>query len=62
MVKPNVVSDEPHPATTDPQVLDVVLTFLSSHRVVVGEGPAYDYKWRGKAGAVQHGVKNLSWI
>lgn len=29
-VKPNVVSDKPYPTTTDPQVLDVVLTFLSS--------------------------------
>jgi len=53
-VKPNVVSDEPYPTTTDPQVLDTVLTHLSSHRVVVGDGPAYDYSWRGKAGAVRH--------
>ncbi len=52
-VKPNVVSDEPYPTTTDPQVLDVVLTFLSDHRVVVGDGPAYDYSWRGEAGAVR---------
>jgi uncharacterized protein (DUF362 family) len=54
-LKPNIVSDEPYPTTTDPQVLDVVLTFLSSHRVVVGDGPAYDYSWRGKAGAVRGG-------
>jgi len=52
-VKPNVVSDEPYPTTTDPFVLDAVLTFLSGHRVVVGDGPAYDYSWRGKAGAVR---------
>ena len=54
-VKPNVVSDEPYPTTTDPFVLDVVLTFLSGYRVVVGDGPAYDYSWRGKPGAVPQG-------
>ena len=53
-VKLNVVSDEPYPTTTDPQVLDTVLTHLSSHSVVVGDGPAYDYSWRAKAGAVSH--------
>src|SRR5665647_350733 len=53
-VKPNVVSNEPYPTTTDPKVLDTVLTYLSSHNVVVGDGPAYDYSWRGKAGAVSH--------
>ena len=53
-VKPNVVSNELYPTTTDPQVLDIVLTYLSSHSVVVGDGPAYDYSWRGKAGAVSH--------
>ena len=53
-VKPNIVSDEPYPTTTDPQVLDTVLTHLSSHSVVVGDGPAYDYRWGGKAGAVSH--------
>jgi uncharacterized protein (DUF362 family) len=50
-VKPNLVSDEPYPTTTDPQVLDVVLSFLSGHKVVVGDGPAYDYSLRGEAGA-----------
>jgi uncharacterized protein (DUF362 family) len=53
-VKPNVVSDEPYPTTTDPQVLDTVLTHLSGHSVVVGDGPAYDFSWRGQAGAVSH--------
>jgi uncharacterized protein (DUF362 family) len=50
-VKPNLVSDEPYPTTTDPQVLDAVLSFLSGHQVVVGDGPAYDYSLRGEAGA-----------
>jgi len=50
-VKPNVVSDEPYPTTTDPQVLDIVLSFLSGQDVTVGDGPAYDYRVRGEAGA-----------
>jgi uncharacterized protein (DUF362 family) len=51
-VKPNIVSDEPYPTTTDPQVLDAVLTHLSGYKLAVGDGPAYDYRWRGEAGAV----------
>ncbi|MGZ4908950.1 MAG: DUF362 domain-containing protein, partial [Halobacteriota archaeon] len=53
-IKPNLVSDEPYPTTTDPVVLDAVLTFLSSYHVAVavGDGPAYDYSWRGEAGAI----------
>jgi uncharacterized protein (DUF362 family) len=51
-IKPNVVLDEPYPTTTDPQVLDAVLTFLSDYKVAVGDGPGYDSIWRGKAGAV----------
>jgi uncharacterized protein (DUF362 family) len=50
-IKPNLASDEPYPTTTDPQVLDVVLSFLSGHQVAVGDGPAYDYSLRGDAGA-----------
>jgi len=50
-IKPNLVSDEPYPTTTDPQVLDTVLSFLSRHKVAVGDGPAYDYSFRGEAGA-----------
>jgi uncharacterized protein (DUF362 family) len=50
-VKPNVVSNETYPTTTDPQVLDIVLSFLSGHDVVVGDGPAYDYRVREEAGA-----------
>ncbi len=53
-IKPNLVSDEPYPTTTDPVVLDVVLASLSSYNldVAVGDGPAYDYSWRGKAGVI----------
>jgi uncharacterized protein (DUF362 family) len=53
-VKLNLVSEEPYPTTTDPRVLDTVLTYLSGYHVpvTVGDGPAYDYSWRGEAGAV----------
>ncbi|MDD1720705.1 MAG: DUF362 domain-containing protein [Euryarchaeota archaeon] len=53
-IKPNLVSDEPYPTTTDPVVLDAVLTSLSSYNldVAVGDGPAYDYSWHGKAGVI----------
>jgi uncharacterized protein (DUF362 family) len=56
-VKPNLVSVEPYPTTTDPRVLDAVLTYLSGYQVsvTVGDGPAYDYRWRGEAGAVPQG-------
>ncbi len=41
-IKPNVVSSEPYPTTTHPQVLDTVLSQLSGHEIVVGDGPAVD--------------------
>ena len=55
-VKPNLVSDEPYPTTTDPLVLDAVLTLLSDYEVTmaVGDGPAYDYSWQGEAGSIPH--------
>ncbi len=62
-IKPNLVSDEPYPTTTDPVVLGAVLTFLSSYdvAVAVGDGPAYDYNWRGEAGAVSpnHALRSV---
>jgi uncharacterized protein (DUF362 family) len=60
-VKPNVVSDEPYPTTTDPLVLDAVLAFLSGYEVAVGDGPAYDYSWRGEAGEIpqKHPLRSL---
>jgi len=44
LVKPNIVSAEPYPTTTHPQVLDAVLEFLGRLRcqVIVGDGPAID--------------------
>jgi len=44
LVKPNVVSAEPYPTTTHPEVLDTVLAFLRRFpcQVVVGDGPAID--------------------
>ncbi|MGA7075882.1 MAG: DUF362 domain-containing protein [Halobacteriota archaeon] len=41
-IKPNLVSKEPYPTTTDPQLLDTVLEYLSDHALTVGDGPAFD--------------------
>lgn len=70
-VKPNVVSSEPYPTTTDPIVLDAVLSYLSNHDVAVGDGPAFDSIWDRKAGNVardhplirvceQHGIEFMN--
>jgi len=44
LVKPNIVSQEPYPTTTHPQVLASVLDFLldCGCQVVVADGPAFD--------------------
>lgn len=44
LVKPNIVSHEPYPTTTHPQVLATVLDFLLSCRcqIIVADGPAVD--------------------
>jgi uncharacterized protein (DUF362 family) len=47
-VKPNIVSSEPHPTTTHPDVLDAVLNRLSGHDVMVGDGPAVNAGRSGK--------------
>jgi uncharacterized protein (DUF362 family) len=41
-VKPNIVSHEPYPTTTHPQVLEAVLKRLGDCEVVVGDAPAID--------------------
>jgi uncharacterized protein (DUF362 family) len=41
-VKPNLVSKEPYPTTTDPRLLDTVLEYLSDYPLTVGDGPAFD--------------------
>ncbi|HVP27362.1 MAG TPA: DUF362 domain-containing protein [Candidatus Bathyarchaeia archaeon] len=41
-VKPNIVSSEPYPATTHPEVLDALLGWLSNREIIVGDGPAVD--------------------
>jgi uncharacterized protein (DUF362 family) len=41
-IKPNIVSSEPYPTTTHPEVLDVILSKLSNHEITVGDGPAVD--------------------
>lgn len=42
LIKPNLVSSEPYPTTTHPEVLEVVLDFLSGKDVVVADAPAVD--------------------
>ncbi len=42
LIKPNLVSSEPYPTTTHPEVLDAVLDFLSGKDVVVADAPAVD--------------------
>lgn len=42
LVKPNIVSAEPYPTTTHPEVLDTVLSRLSDREVLVGDAPAVD--------------------
>jgi len=42
LVKPNLVSSEPYPTTTHPEMLDAVLESLSGRDVVVADGPALD--------------------
>ena len=41
-IKPNLVSKEPYPTTTDAQLLDTVLRCLSGNALTVGDGPAFD--------------------
>jgi uncharacterized protein (DUF362 family) len=41
-VKPNIVSHEPYPTTTHPDILEAILKKLSGKEVVVGEAPAID--------------------
>ena len=41
-VKPNIVSYEPYPTTTHPEVLEAVLKRLNGCEVVVGDAPAID--------------------
>jgi uncharacterized protein (DUF362 family) len=42
LIKPNLVSSEPYPTTTHPEVLDAALGFLSGKDVVVADAPAVD--------------------
>jgi len=41
-VKPNIVSYEPYPTTTHPEVLEAILKRLDDREVVVGDAPAID--------------------
>ena len=41
-VKPNIVSSESYPTTTNPQTLDSLLENLSGKKVVIGDGHAVD--------------------
>jgi len=42
LIKPNIVSAEPYPTTTHPEVLDAVLSRLSGREILVGDAPAID--------------------
>jgi uncharacterized protein (DUF362 family) len=41
-IKPNIVSAEPYPTTTHPEVLDSLLSELTGCEIIVGDGPAVD--------------------
>ncbi len=41
-IKPNLVSKEAYPTTTDPQLLDTVLQYLPDHAITVGADHAFD--------------------
>lgn len=49
LVKPNVVSHEPYPTTTHPDMLEAVLEVLSDREVTVADGAAGDLVRPGKA-------------
>jgi len=42
LIKPNVVSHEPYPTTTYPDMLDEVLGLFSGHNLIVADGPGAD--------------------
>jgi uncharacterized protein (DUF362 family) len=48
-VKPNIVSYEPYPTTTHPEVLEAVLKRLGGHEIVVGDAAAID---AGRSGRI----------
>lgn len=48
LVKPNVVSHEPYPTTTHPDMLDQVLSCLHGREVMVADGAAADIMRTGK--------------
>jgi uncharacterized protein (DUF362 family) len=50
-VKPNIVSYEPYPTTTHPEVLEAVLKRLGGRKVVVGDAPAID---AGRSSRILH--------
>jgi len=54
LLKPNIVSFEPYPTTTHPEVLESCLEFLLNleKEVLVGDGPAFD------AGSSEKIIKN----
>jgi uncharacterized protein (DUF362 family) len=55
-IKPNLVSKEPYPTTTDPRLLDVVLESLSDHALMVGDGPAFDAPFNASFNKKTQGV------
>ncbi len=49
LLKPNIVSHEPYPTTTHPEVLGTLLDLLQSEDVTCGDAPAADLLRPGKA-------------
>ncbi len=49
LVKPNVVSHEPYPTTTHPDMLDQVLAWLEGREILVADGAAADLLRPGKS-------------
>ena len=41
-IKPNIVSSEPYPTTTHPEILDALLRHFSDKKIIVGDGHAVD--------------------
>jgi uncharacterized protein (DUF362 family) len=58
-VKPNIVSYEPYPTTSHPEVLEAVLKRLGGCEVVVGDAPAID---AGRSSLEIHRIRISLWF
>lgn len=44
LIKVNLVSNEPYPTTTHPDMLEAVVKYLKGKELIVGDAPAVDFK------------------